>query len=140
MPARVTFVDASVLIAAARGTDEVSRRAIEVLDDPNRIFASSVFVRLEVLPKAVFHARRAEADFYRAFLARVSRWAAPLEGIVANAYREAVRSGLSAMDALHIAAARAIRAFELITAERPRSGPRPASFWILHATLSATTV
>lgn len=33
---KLTFVDAGVLIAAARGSDDVARRAMEVLDDPDR--------------------------------------------------------------------------------------------------------
>jgi len=37
----ITFVDAGVLIAGARGNAEVSARAIAILHDPNRSFASS---------------------------------------------------------------------------------------------------
>ena len=117
----LTFVDASVLIAAARGMDEIARRAMEVLDDPVRVFASSSFVRLEVLPKAVFNKRRAEADFYRAYFAKVTAWTQPIERVVRNAYRDAVRSGLSAVDALHVSAAKLVHAAELITAERAQS-------------------
>ena len=47
---KLTFVDAGVLIAAVRGTEEIAKRALQVLDDPELNFASSVFVRLEVLP------------------------------------------------------------------------------------------
>jgi hypothetical protein len=119
--AKLTFVDASVLIAAARGADEISERALAILDDPERTFASSIFVRLEVLPKAVFHKRRPEADFYRAFFAKVRRWARPGERLVRNAYREASRSGLSAVDALHVAAAKLVGATELVTAERAQT-------------------
>jgi hypothetical protein len=54
---KLTFVDSGVLIAAARGADEVARRAMTVLDDPDRTFASSALVRLEVLPKALRHDR-----------------------------------------------------------------------------------
>lgn len=60
-------MDSGVLIAAARGTDEAARRAMAVLDDPERSFASSAFVRLEVLPKALRHRREAEARFYETF-------------------------------------------------------------------------
>ena len=67
----LTFVDSGVLIAAARGIDEIATQALEILDDPSRLFASSVFVRLEVLPKAIFHRNGVEADFYRAFFRRV---------------------------------------------------------------------
>jgi hypothetical protein len=45
-----TFVGSGVLVGAARGTEEVARRAMAVLDDPERTFASSALVRLEVLP------------------------------------------------------------------------------------------
>jgi predicted nucleic acid-binding protein len=51
---RRTFVDAGVLIAAARGGTEQSRRAMAVLDDPEREFVASPFLRLEVLPQALF--------------------------------------------------------------------------------------
>ncbi len=45
-----TFVDSGVLIAAARGNEDVARQAMAVLDDPEREFASSPLVKLEVLP------------------------------------------------------------------------------------------
>jgi hypothetical protein len=48
----LTFIDAGVLIAAARGTGIKALKAFSVLDDPSREFASSLFVQLEVLPKA----------------------------------------------------------------------------------------
>jgi predicted nucleic acid-binding protein len=58
---RLTFVDAGVLIAAARGGSEQAARAMEILDDPDREFAASPFLRLEVLPQATFNKRTAEA-------------------------------------------------------------------------------
>ena len=70
----ITFVDAGVLIAAARGTTEVSARAMVILDDPARSFASSEFIRLEVLPKAVFNGKTNEAEFYRKFFDAVAHW------------------------------------------------------------------
>jgi hypothetical protein len=48
-----TFIDTGVLIAAARGQNDFAARAMAILDDPNREFASSIFVKLEVLPKAM---------------------------------------------------------------------------------------
>jgi hypothetical protein len=53
-----TFVDAGVLIAAARGGNVQAARAMEILDDPEREFAASVFLQLEVLPQAVFNKRQ----------------------------------------------------------------------------------
>jgi hypothetical protein len=66
----VTFIDSGLLIAAARGIPEASARALAILDDPERAFASSEFVRLEVLPKAVFNRKSDEAEFYQQFLAQ----------------------------------------------------------------------
>jgi predicted nucleic acid-binding protein len=53
-----TFVDAGVLIAAATGRQPaLYRRAIAILDDPVRDFVASDFLRLEVLPKAIYTRR-----------------------------------------------------------------------------------
>jgi predicted nucleic acid-binding protein len=91
---------------------------MEMLDDPERAFASSAFIRLEVLPKALFHRNQDEAAFYEAFFAEVDHWAVPTPGLLDQALKEATRSGLSALDALHIAAALSIEADELVTTER----------------------
>ncbi|HMD83754.1 MAG TPA: hypothetical protein VKO18_03510 [Terriglobia bacterium] len=56
-----------VLIVATRGADEVARLAMTVHDDPDRTFAASSFVRLEVLPKALRHHHESEARFYETF-------------------------------------------------------------------------
>jgi len=116
---KLTFVDSGVLIAAARGTEEVARRAMVVLDDPERTFASSAFVRLEVLPKALRHRREAEAQFYEAFFQSVTAWAAIGEPLITEAFSQAETSDLHAMDALHVAAALSLDAKEFITSERP---------------------
>jgi hypothetical protein len=63
----LTFVDAGVLIAAVRGTPEIGLRANQVLGDPRRSFASSPFLRLEVLPKVRFHKKFGEVYFYETF-------------------------------------------------------------------------
>jgi hypothetical protein len=54
-------VDAGVLIAAARGGNVQAARAMEILDDPEREFAASVFLQLEVLPQAVLNKRVADS-------------------------------------------------------------------------------
>ena len=48
-----TFVDAGILIAAARGTPALVHPVATILGDPDRTFVASVFLRLEVLPKAI---------------------------------------------------------------------------------------
>ncbi len=115
----LTFVDAAVLIAAARGGSEQATRAMGILDDPEGEFAASPFLRLEVLPQAVFNKREAEVAFYEAFFSAVSKWATDLRGITEAALHEASRCGVETMDALHVAAAASVGAVELITAEKP---------------------
>jgi hypothetical protein len=105
-------------MAAARGTEAVAERAMEVLADPERSFASSAFVRLEILPKALYNRNQAEAEFYEAFFSAVSHWATPADEIVARAYTEAVNAGLSAVDGLHVAAATLVMADEIVTTEK----------------------
>ena len=115
---RLVFVDAGVLIAAARGRDEAALRAMEVLDDPDAQFASSVFLKLEVLPKALYQQKHGEVAFYEAFFDEVSIWADPDEQLLREAYSEAVTAGLSAMDALHVTAASTVDADEFVTTEK----------------------
>jgi predicted nucleic acid-binding protein len=114
-----TYVDAGVLIAAARGSGSIAQQALEILDDPDREFASSIFVKLEVLPKAVYHKNEAEVAFYRTFFEAVLHWADALDTVSQEAFREACYYGLAAMDALHVAAAASVEASELVTTERP---------------------
>lgn len=78
---------------------------------------ASAFSRLELLPKAVYHQNRTEVAFYEEFFARVSAWAEPVERVVEMAEREAARHGLSALDALHVAAAILLGAEEFVTTE-----------------------
>lgn len=114
-----TFVDASVLISAARGKDEIAERATKILDDPNREFASSTFLKLEVLPKAIYYQKQSEVAFYETFFHAVTHWVDELDRITEDAYGYANTFGLGAMDALHVAAAILAESEELITAEKP---------------------
>lgn len=116
---KLSFIDSGVLIAAVRGTPEVVAAARGILTDPESAFASSAFVRLEVLPKASFHGRDKERAFYEAFFESVRHWAPVGEPLVREALEVASRVGLSALDALHVAAALAVGADELITSEKP---------------------
>ncbi|NUN50186.1 MAG: PIN domain-containing protein [Candidatus Brocadiae bacterium] len=115
----LTYVDADVLIAAARGTPDISDAALAILEDPHRTFASSDFIRLEVLPKSTFTGRNEEIAFYEDYFAGVSAWPADANEVVKAAMKEAQRNGLSALDALHVAAAWVTGAEELVTGEKP---------------------
>lgn len=114
----LTFIDTGVLIAAARGDSELAAKAMAILDDPEREFVSSDFVKLEVLPKAVYHQNQAEVKFYELFFKSVKRWVKVSEALVEAAHAEACQTGLAAMDALHIVAATMTKADEFITTEK----------------------
>jgi predicted nucleic acid-binding protein len=124
----VTFVDAGVLIAASRGRTDVSAQAMAILDDPNRAFASSEFIRLEVLPKAIFNGKTIEAEFYSSYFQAVTHWPDNTDAVV--------RFGLAALDALHVAAALSVGAEELITTEK-RSKPLHRTMGILVRSIQA---
>ena len=120
MPAkRRIFLDTGVLIAAARGTDEVAQQAFAVIDDPNAEFASSVFVQLETIPKATYNKRRDEVEFYEEFFNNAVVWAEPGCELTDSALQQASENGMGAMDALHVAAALACQSDEIVTTEKP---------------------
>jgi len=116
--AKLIYVDSGVLLAAARGHEPIAQPALDVLDDPDAQFASSVFVRLEILPKALYYGQQEAARFYETFFGAVAVWAEPTPELIQAAYSIAVEFGLSALDALHVAAASAVSAAGLVTSER----------------------
>ena len=113
-----TYIDSGVLIAAIRGVDPIAQKALNILDDPEREFVSSVFVKLEVLPKAMYYKQSIEQEFYTTFFENVAQWADNYANTIQAAYQEACDTGINALDALHVAAAASLHADELITTER----------------------
>ena len=113
-----TYLDSGVLITAFRVEGEVGEQARQILMDGNRQFASSVFARLELLPKAVYQQRRDEVRFYQKYFDGVQHWASDVEQLLEDGYRIGCNYGLAAIDALHVAAALAVGADELVTTER----------------------
>jgi predicted nucleic acid-binding protein len=116
---KITYIDSGVLLSATDGVSRIAEKALEVLGDSNRKFASSEFVKLEVTPKAIYNKQTEEAEFYEEFFSDVIYWANDLEKIVQDAYNIGCEHGLAAMDALHIAAALSIGAEEFVTTEKP---------------------
>jgi predicted nucleic acid-binding protein len=114
-----TFLDSGVLIAAARANTERSTKALQILTDSHREFASSPFIQLETQPKAIYNQQQLEAEFYETFFNGVTHWALDLAKITHNARQLAQTYGLAGMDALHIAAALSINADEFVTTEKP---------------------
>ena len=115
-----TFLDAGILIAAVRGRPEERRRALTIIGDPGRSFIASKFLRLEVLPKALYYQKPSEAALYERYFAN-AQLIPVSESLIDQAHTEAYTFGLSALDALHVAFAKAGGAEEFITTERPTS-------------------
>jgi len=107
-----------VLLSATDGVGRIAEKALEILGDSQREFASSEFVKLEVTPKAIYNKQTEEAQFYEEFFSDVTYWANDLAHIVQEAYQIASQYGLAAMDALHVAAALSVGAEELVTTEK----------------------
>ena len=114
----VTYIDSGVLIAAAKGTTEVAALALPFLADPDREYVTSDYVRLEVLPKAVFHRRQEEVDFYNAFFQTNARSIPTSAALLEYALEEACNTGIQGLDAIHIACAVFAGAEEFITSEK----------------------
>lgn len=113
-----TYLDSGVLIAVARASDEMTTKALLILDDPEREFVSSAFVKLEVLSKAIYHKQASEVEVYQCFFESCSLWANDLTNIVQLAQDLAAKYGLGALDALHVASAISVQADEFITTEK----------------------
>jgi predicted nucleic acid-binding protein len=116
---KITYIDSGVLLSATDGVSRIAEKALGILGDLSLEFASSDFVKLEVMPKAVYNKQTEEAQFYEEFFSDVIYWANNLEQIVQDANNIACKYGLAAMDALHIAAALSVGAEEFVTTEKP---------------------
>lgn len=95
--------------------------ATALLDDPNREYVSSPYVQLETMPQAIFNKHSDEAQFYKDFFGAVDFWVKASAKLLKEAYSVASDFGLTAVDALHIAAALSVEVDEFITAERSTS-------------------
>jgi len=107
------------LITAFNGQPDLRTVALRILKDPDRVFLSSPFVWHEVCPKALFNKRHLEYRFYREYFRRTAM-SNDVRLILERAGRESARSGVNAMDSLHIAAAHLLNTDEFITTENPR--------------------
>ena len=111
-------MDSGVLIFAAKGTTEAAALALPFLQDSNREFVTSEYVRLEVLPKPICFRNEAETAFYEGFFSLNTRTIPTSVALLELAMEEACRLGLSALDAIHIACAVFSGAEEIVTSEK----------------------
>lgn len=113
-----TYIDANVLIAAFRGERSVARRALQVLDDPNRALVVSDYLRLEVLPQPTFYKRQEEINFMRVIFEDASENVTASPQLTERAIVMASKYDMAPIDALHIGAAVVSGVDELVTMEK----------------------
>ena len=106
-----------MFVAAFRGQDPLAAAALAFIEDRNRQLLISDYVLLELMPKVVYHRNAVEENFYRGILGLATR-VANSDELVQLALEEGRRTGISGIDALHVAAAAIAGAAELITSER----------------------
>ena len=113
-----TYIDANLLIAAWHGRDNTGIKALEILDDPERILVVSDALWLEVMPKPLYFRRDEELAFYRDIFERAEhlQWQLPA---LEQAHILAQRHGIAAMDAIHVAIAILAGVDEFISGEKP---------------------
>jgi predicted nucleic acid-binding protein len=111
-------VDSGVLIFAAKGTTEAAALALPFLQDATREFITSEYVRLEVLPKPIRFGNQDEVEFYNAFFRLNSRTIPTSVALLNLAMEEACKTGLNALDAIHVACAVFGGAEEIVTSEK----------------------
>ena len=116
---RRTYIDSGVLIWAAQGVTENAVLALPFITDSGREYVTSDYVRLELLPKAVFHRNQPEVDFYETFFHANIRCIPTSDSLMRQAMEHGCNTGISGIDALHIACAVFAGAEEFITTEKP---------------------
>ena len=113
-----TYIDANVLIAAFQGEKTVAERAFEVLDDPDRALVISDYLRLEVLPKPLFHKRDEEVKFMEMVFDNAAEEVTMSDKLTKRALELASRYDMTPIDALHVGAAVVAGVDELVTMEK----------------------
>lgn len=113
-----TCVDSDVLVWSFRAEEPYSSLARSILDDPEREFVSSIFVRMETQAKALFNKRYDESKYYEEFFARVVGLVDVNETLIELAYAECFTTGVNALDGLHLVSAHNLGVIEFVTGER----------------------
>lgn len=114
----LTYIDSCVLIASAARNAPMAAKARPFLADENREYVTSDYVKLEVLPKAIYHKNKTEEDTYNSFFALCVRSVPTSDALMKQAMEEAAKTGMSGFDALHIVCAVFGGAEEFITTEK----------------------
>ncbi len=113
-----TYIDSGVLIAAIRCEKNVADIALSFLYDPFREYVTSDYIKVEVLPKCMFYNNTDEKQFYEEFFKSSSIHVPSSDELLAFAIEEGGKTGISGIDAIHVACAVVADAVEFITSEK----------------------
>lgn len=113
-----TFLDTGVLISAMCGEADLAARCFAVIDDPDREFVASDFLKLELLPKPTCNKQEESLAFYNEYLSSVSKMMDTTSATTAEAFDLACKHGLGAVDAIHFQTAIEADVTEFITTEK----------------------
>ena len=114
----MTYVDSNVLINAASGEASLMDRALAIIEDTNRTFLWSNYLKLEVVPKPIFNGYPNQVDFFLNFFG-VAQFIPSSDALIEDAQELAAKYDLAPMDAIHIACAKSAHAAEFLTFENP---------------------
>jgi len=112
-----TFLDSGILLTGWKGKERDRDQALKVMEDPEREFVSSQIVRLELVPKPAYFQNKDELAFYQAYFSELKGEEKLSAELGDKALALGSRFGLSAADALNVAAAIRQGAREFITTE-----------------------
>lgn len=115
--AKRIFLDANVFIAMFRGSNDIARKAFEIINDSEIEIVCSDALWLELMPKPLFNKNQEEVEFYQTIFdqAEYSKWNL---AVLNNAKHIAKSYGIAAMDAIHISTAVISKVDSFYTAEK----------------------
>jgi predicted nucleic acid-binding protein len=114
------FLDTGVLIGAFRGEPDVREGALALLSFPHLEFWYSPLLKLEVTLQAAYHKQSDELDFYAEYFRHATCFG-QFDRMFEIGEPDAVRHGITVVDALHVAAANLSRCRVLFTTEKVTS-------------------
>lgn len=118
MAKKRTYLDTGVLIAASGGNQKLFQAAFAVIDDPDREFVITDFLKLELLPKPTYFKKIDEVDFLNDFFSIAVETLETTPEKTAASLVLACKYGLSAIDAIHLQTVVESNIFEFVTTEK----------------------
>ena len=127
-----TYVDSNVILSAWNGELPLHEESLAILADQDRDFLSTSLVELETVAHATFGHRQKEVEFLRMYFdVIVTDTTTVGEDLVSEANEIACATDAGGIDAMHIAAAKRLKADQLITREKPTK-PMHRTDFVVH--------